>query len=503
MTLTGASKAKLKVTDYRKLIMFSKRVDRGRCTGVVARGTGRFWSWLDDHVLTYVGLSAPLLGAVNPIRAVVSGESMGLPMSPRDARSLELSFGSTNSAVTISSGGGRHWDASCHDYAPKGECEGVRRRGIDGIEMDFESHQESKFETLRKLVEGKVDWDTSFPVLQVTNGTLSPFFKDGFDRESDVLDEFTPRDASSGELFRRISEIYPEPGDPMLSKMSQLTSAFYSDAHSDILSTPWERPPIEHVIMAYGTDVPTEVGYVYPKRSSGGGGGGVDAEYPAGPPQPTEVVWEEEGGALLSEEIEASEEQSVLSKIPVGKKRRKRRIDPEDPRGKFEKSGDGTVPYLSLSWSQTWLLDFARNPNAKVEDVEGGGKRSKAGDALASIVKSVKAEGESSSWKVVSDDDDDTSACGPSSAEADFSPPSSLPDFVSTSESPRPHRHLACRAPLMEKWFTSATLKSPSGKTKRYTTSVIEATKVEHRETPRNSDLLNAVLSEVMMYNNE
>ena len=82
MTLTGASKAKLKVTDYRKLIMFSKRVDRGRCTGVVARGTGRFWSWLDDHVLTYVGLSAPLLGAVNPIKAVVSGESMGLPMSP-------------------------------------------------------------------------------------------------------------------------------------------------------------------------------------------------------------------------------------------------------------------------------------------------------------------------------------------------------------------------------------------------------------------------------------
>ena len=46
--------------------------------------------------------------------------------------------------------------------------------------MDFENRQESKFETLRKLVEGKVDWDTSFPVLQVTNGTLSPFFKDGF-----------------------------------------------------------------------------------------------------------------------------------------------------------------------------------------------------------------------------------------------------------------------------------------------------------------------------------
>ena len=125
-------------------------------------------------------MSAPLLGAVNPIKAVVSGESMGLPMSPRDARSLELSFGSTNSAVAISSRGGKHWEDSCHDCAPKGECERVRRRGIDGIEMDFENRRESKFETLRKLVEGKVDWDTSFPVLQVTNGTLSPFFKDGF-----------------------------------------------------------------------------------------------------------------------------------------------------------------------------------------------------------------------------------------------------------------------------------------------------------------------------------
>jgi len=39
-------------------------------------GDQKWLNWLNDHIYTYVGLSAPLLGAVNPLRAVLSGENM-------------------------------------------------------------------------------------------------------------------------------------------------------------------------------------------------------------------------------------------------------------------------------------------------------------------------------------------------------------------------------------------------------------------------------------------
>lgn len=39
-------------------------------------GDTKWLQWLHNHIWTYVGLSAPLIGAVNPLRAVLSGENM-------------------------------------------------------------------------------------------------------------------------------------------------------------------------------------------------------------------------------------------------------------------------------------------------------------------------------------------------------------------------------------------------------------------------------------------
>ena len=39
-------------------------------------GDTKWLQWLHKHIWTYVGLSAPLIGAVNPLRAVLSGENM-------------------------------------------------------------------------------------------------------------------------------------------------------------------------------------------------------------------------------------------------------------------------------------------------------------------------------------------------------------------------------------------------------------------------------------------
>ena len=53
-------------------------------------GDGDWIEWLEKHIWTYVGLSAPMLGAINPLRAVLSGENMGLPISDEVARSMEV-----------------------------------------------------------------------------------------------------------------------------------------------------------------------------------------------------------------------------------------------------------------------------------------------------------------------------------------------------------------------------------------------------------------------------
>jgi hypothetical protein len=54
-------------------------------------GDDNFRDWVENHIWTYIGLSAPMLGAVNPLRAVISGENMGLPIADEIAREMELS----------------------------------------------------------------------------------------------------------------------------------------------------------------------------------------------------------------------------------------------------------------------------------------------------------------------------------------------------------------------------------------------------------------------------
>ncbi len=53
-------------------------------------GDSEWIDWQGKHIWTYVGLAAPLLGAPGPLRAVLSGENMGLPFTDAEARVLEL-----------------------------------------------------------------------------------------------------------------------------------------------------------------------------------------------------------------------------------------------------------------------------------------------------------------------------------------------------------------------------------------------------------------------------
>ena len=57
----------------------------------VSDGDDNWQQWVKTHIWTYVGSSAPMLGAVNPLRSVISGENMGLPLSDEAARTMEVS----------------------------------------------------------------------------------------------------------------------------------------------------------------------------------------------------------------------------------------------------------------------------------------------------------------------------------------------------------------------------------------------------------------------------
>ena len=51
--------------------------------------------WLDQHIWMYVAFGPPLLGGVEPLRAIISGIDFGLPMRAQDARQMAASFSSS------------------------------------------------------------------------------------------------------------------------------------------------------------------------------------------------------------------------------------------------------------------------------------------------------------------------------------------------------------------------------------------------------------------------
>eukprot|EP01104_Vermistella_antarctica_P017371 TRINITY_DN6149_c0_g1_i2.p1 TRINITY_DN6149_c0_g1~~TRINITY_DN6149_c0_g1_i2.p1 ORF type:complete len:530 (+),score=99.54 TRINITY_DN6149_c0_g1_i2:386-1975(+) len=91
------------------------------------------------------------------------------------------------------------------------------------------------------------------------------------------------------------------------------------EALADYFS-PWERPPVKSVYCAYGINLRTEIGYKMSPDPSRPGEWNIDD------------VIVEENGRIYS--------QSGDIDIPADGKR---------------KSGDGTVPYVSLAWCHKWL----------------------------------------------------------------------------------------------------------------------------------------------------
>lgn len=443
------------------------------------QGDENYIGWLEEHVWTYVGLSAPLLGAVNPLRAVISGENMGLPISDEVARNMELTFGSTHTVNPISSkmafcDNWDNWDSLEDERKPRRdlECLDDLVREIENIRPDEDPWE--NFPQLRTLLKDRVDWDSDFPMIGIVQEKCE--VKEKEPCASRVKLNLGPKDAQTGDLFSHFSRIWKEERKQLIIKKEQLAESWWTTRVPNILNQTWDRPHIKNIIMAYGVDIPTEAGYAYRKKYI------VDAEAAEfdGVPVLEKVIWEEAGGALTEEKIDQA--RGKLVDAIVKKKVKREALKTKDGKGKLMHSGDGTIPYLSLSWAHTWLLhairakrysEDKRNPltHTLSDDVDVSHRPKGATKWISGAPPPIKVVLADESRKKGEDGDTGTSHPGGTKYK-----------------------------PEMVRFHNVGTSRKTGLK---YSTSVIEAFGVEHKETTRNYDILAACFTDVLKHMHE
>jgi len=238
----------------------------------------------------------------------------------------------------------------------------------------------------------------------------------------------------------------------------------------------WRRRPlIKHVVMAYGTGIPTEVGYVYKKQYQ------LDADNKAssdtsGVPNLKYVLWEESDGRITVEAMDGS--RGSLAEHFIKKKTK--RVPYENNQTTYDRfrfAGDGSVPYQSLSWVHTWLLHAARarrfgeEPKKKYDDISSESTTTTTTtdrkNALDHIHISHRPRGKHE-W-----------VDGPPPLATEMLDLVKLVDIQDTGVN---HPHGTRYKPLMTRYHNVGISRTTGIE---YTTTVIEALGVEHKETTR------------------
>lgn len=454
-------------------------------------GDQQWIEWLQTHFWTYVGLSAPMLGAMNPLRAVISGENMGLPVNDDIARGMELTFGSTHTLNPLSTNAGFCDEREVDDWGedPKEASVGSEKYEktlacLDDIANDIEYSSVNRdpwanFTALKAIMRDRIDWTTGKPMIDIEISHCDSTNKNSCKNTGNPI-RLQGKDVHDGSIFQTFTDIWKEDGKPLIIKKEQLEDAYINSKVLNILNNTWDRPLIKHVIMGYGVDLPTEVGYIYSKKynvelSEDGDTKIVDRNETE-IPNLKSALWEYPRGGLMKEEISTS--RGGIGEYFRKKKPKREPIEYTVPEARLQHSGDGSVPYLSLSWAQTWLLHATR-ARRFTEDKNKLDVDTK--NALDHISISHRPQGESE-WiegpapeSMIHDADDQKS------------------DGDTGTSNPHGTRY----KPLMTKFHNIGVSRTTGIE---YTTSVIEAIGVEHKETTRNFDILAAVFTEVLDY---
>jgi hypothetical protein len=182
------------------------------------------------------------------MRAVISGENMGLPMSDEAARDMELTFGCTNTVLPISSKLAfcDEWDAETWDEEPQDSQQQHQKDlfCLDDLMNEIEDSRPpgkdswADFPVLKNLLKDRVDWDSGFPMVSIVNETCQA--KERTPCAKRATTNLGPRDAGNGELFATFSRIWREEGEPLVIKREQLEQSWWNTNVPNILNKTWE-----------------------------------------------------------------------------------------------------------------------------------------------------------------------------------------------------------------------------------------------------------------------
>ncbi|KAH9287967.1 hypothetical protein KI387_032084, partial [Taxus chinensis] len=276
--------------------------------------------WLDDHIYAYFAVGAPFLGAVETIKASLSGVTFGLPVPEGTSRLMCNSFGSSLWMLPFSEHCRRD-----HIYW-KSFFDGREKENYNVYCDDKEyTSNFSGWPVDLVNIEIPISPDSAYPGVSKEAESVTSAFECNIPAQR----SFSAREVADGTVFNEIGDFDPN----AKTVLHQLHKFYHNDPVLNSL-TPWDRPPIKNIFCIYGIDLKTEVGYHFA---------------PSGKPYPdnwiiTDIIYEIEGGTLQSR-----------SGNPVH----------GNPTAT---SGDATVPYHSLSWCKTWLgphVNLTRTPQSE------------------------------------------------------------------------------------------------------------------------------------------
>lgn len=276
--------------------------------------------WLDKHIHAYFAVGAPLLGATQTVKAILSGFTFGLPVSEGTARMMFNSFGSSMWMMPFS----KHCrtDNVYWKHFSDGNKKGHHAYHCD--EHEFQTNYSGWPTNIINIEIPSARGEEAYPsFIEVAQANMS-----GMDCGFPTQLSFSAREVADGTFFKTISE-YDADSQRLLY---QLEESYHSDPVLNPL-TPWDRPPLKNIFCIYGIDSKTEVGYYFA---------------PSGKPYPdnwiiTDVVYEFEGSLY-------SRSGNLVEGNPGAT------------------SGDETVPYYSLSWCKNWLgpkVNLTRAPQSE------------------------------------------------------------------------------------------------------------------------------------------
>ena len=304
--------------------------------------------------------------------------------------------------------------------------------------------------TLRALLRERRDWDSDFPMVSINREFCK--LKEMSPCANNETIAFGPQAVQSGAIFEGFNEIYNEKGEPLRVKKEQLRESFWDSKVKNFLNRTWERPLIKHVILAYGVDVPTEVAYEYKKTEQSEKEVSDNTLEFDSIPRLSVVVEELAAGKLEDERMDVAKGFPDL----FGKKRK--RVN--ERQGNLPHSGDGSVPYISLAWSHTWLLHAARA-------LRYSGTTEGLSSPLDEIEISHRPKG-AMEWEK-----------GPPPKRVVIPGEKKIEESSDTGTS---HPHGTKYKPEMIRYHNKGTSRTTGIE---YTTTVIEAIQVEHKETTR------------------